>query len=166
MSNKTKTSKQFDVLNSAIALAMEGSLGKAYQVLTSSGIAANNDSTFQQLLGKHHQGPVPVPPAIVATENNIIPQDFDLLSVLRSFPKASACGPSGLGIQHLLDAAEVHLPTPICPSLREVVCLLASGRAPVEVSKFLAGGSLSLALSHAHTPAQLTPGTALIPGGS
>ncbi|KAL5491495.1 hypothetical protein EMCRGX_G016792 [Ephydatia muelleri] len=163
VSNKTKTSKQFDVLNSAIALAMEGSLGKAYQVLTSSGIAANNDSTFQQLLGKHHQGPVPVPPAIVATENNIIPQDFDLLSVLRSFPKASACGPSGLGIQHLLDAAEVHLPTPICPSLREVVCLLASGRAPVEVSKFLAGGSLSLALSHAHTPAQLTPGTALIP---
>eukprot|EP00731_Ephydatia_muelleri_P014825 Em0008g545a len=163
VSNKTKTSKQFDVLNSAIALAMEGSLGKACQVLTSSGIAANNDSTFQQLLGKHPQGPVPVPPAIVATENNIIPQDFDLLSVLRSFPKASACGPSGLGIQHLLDAAEVHLPTPICPSLREVVCLLASGRAPVEVSKFLAGGSLSLALSHAHTPAQLTPGTALIP---
>ena len=142
VSNKTKTSKQFDVLNSAIALAREGSLGKACQVLTSSGIAANNDSTFQQLLGKHPQGPIPVPPAIVATENNIIPQDFDLLSVLRSFPKASACGPSGLRIQHLLDASEVHLPTPICPSLREVVCLLASRRAPVEVAKFLAGGSL------------------------
>ena len=60
--------------------------------------------------------------------------------IMRSFPKASACGPSGLRIQHLLDAAEVHLPTPICPSLREVVCLLASGRAPV--AKFLAGGSL------------------------
>ena len=129
------------MLNSAIALAREGSLGKACQVLTSSGNAPNNDSTFQQLLGKHPQGPVPVPPAIVATEN-IIPQDFDLLSVLKSFPKASACGPSGLRIQHLLDAAEVHLPTPICPSLREVVCLLASGRAPVEVAKFLAGGSL------------------------
>ena len=47
VSNKTKTSKQFDVLNSAIALAREGSLGKACQVLTSSGIAANNNSTFQ-----------------------------------------------------------------------------------------------------------------------
>ena len=145
-SNKTKTSKQFDVLNSAIALAREGSLGKACQVLTSSGIVPNNDSTFQQLLGKHPQGPVPVPPASLATENNIVPQDYDLLSVLRSFsfeiPKASACGPSGLHIQHLLDEAEVHLPTPICPSLREVVCLLASGRAPVEVAKFLAGGSL------------------------
>ena len=61
---------------------------------------------------------------------------------MRSFPKASACGPSGPRIQHLLDAAEVHLPTPICPSLREVVCLLASGRAPVEVAEFLAGGSI------------------------
>ena len=79
VSNKTKTSKQFDVLNSAIALAREGSLGKACQVLTSSGIAPNNDSTFQQLLGKHPQGPIPVPPAIVSTENNIVPQDFDLL---------------------------------------------------------------------------------------
>ena len=143
-SNKTKTSKQFDMLNSAIALAREGSLGKACQVLTSSGIAPNNDATFQLLrvLDKHPQGLVPVPPALVATENSIIPHDFDLLSVLRSFPKASACGPSGLRIQHLLDAAEVHLPTPICPSLREVVCLLASGRAPIEVAKFLAGGSL------------------------
>ena len=141
VSYKTKTSKQFDVLNSAIALAREGSLGKACQVLTSSGIAPNNDSTFQQLLGKHPRSPVLVRPASVATENNIVPQDFDLLSVLRFFPKASACGPSGLRTQHLLDAAEVHLPTPICPSLREVVCLLASGRAPVEVAKFLAGAA-------------------------
>ena len=62
--------------------------------------------------------------------------------MLRSFPKASACGPSGLRIQHLLDAAEVHLPTPICPSLREVVCLLASGHESIKVAKFLAGGSL------------------------
>ena len=140
-SNKSKTSKQFDMFNSAIALARKGSLGKACQVLTSSGIAPNNDSTFQLPLDKHPQGPVPVPLALVATGNNIIPQDFDLLSVLRSFPKASACGPSGLCIQHILDAAEDNL-TPICPSLREVVCLLASGRAPIKVAKFLAGGSL------------------------
>eukprot|EP00731_Ephydatia_muelleri_P033594 Em0033g10a len=55
----------------------------------------------------------------------------------------TACGPSGLRIQHLLDAAQVHLPTPICSSLRGVVDILASGRAPVSVSKFLAGGSLT-----------------------
>ena len=84
----------------------------------------------------------PVLPASEATENNIVPLDFDIQSVLISFPKASACGPSGLRIQHLLDASEVPLPTGLGASLREVVNLLASGRAPVGVAKFLAGGSL------------------------
>ncbi|KAL5517928.1 hypothetical protein EMCRGX_G003574 [Ephydatia muelleri] len=37
---------------------------------------------------------------------------------------------------------QVHLTTPICSSLRGVVNILASGRAPVSVSKFVAGGSL------------------------
>ena len=141
-SNKSKSSKQFDVLNSAIALAKEGSLGKACKVLTSSGIAADNEHTFQLLLDKHPHGPALVLPASEATENNIVPLDFDIQSVLRSFPKASACGPSGLRIQHLLGASEVPLPTGIGASLREVVNLLASGRAPVGVAKFLAGGSL------------------------
>ncbi|KAL5506735.1 hypothetical protein EMCRGX_G008470 [Ephydatia muelleri] len=141
-SNKSKSSKQFDVLNSAIALAKEGSLGKACKVLTSSGIAADSEHTFQLLLDKHPHGPALVLPASEATENNIVPLDFDIQSVLRSFPKASACGPSGLRIQHLLDASEVPLPTGIGASLREVVNLLASGRAPVGVAKFLAGGSL------------------------
>ena len=94
--NKSKSSKQFDVLNSAIALAKEGSLGKACKVLTSSGIAADNEHTFQLLLDKHPHGPAPVLPESEATENNIIPLDFDIQSVLRSFRKASACGPSGL----------------------------------------------------------------------
>ena len=112
-SNKSKSSKQFDVLNSAIALAKEGLLGKACKVLTSSGIAADNEHTFQLLLDKHPHGPAPVLPASEATENNIVPLDFDIQSVLRSFPKASACGPSGLRIQHLLDASEVPLQTGI-----------------------------------------------------
>ena len=38
---------------------------------------------------------------------------------------------------------QVYLPTPICSSLRGVVDILASGRAPVSVSKFVAGGSLT-----------------------
>eukprot|EP00731_Ephydatia_muelleri_P020141 Em0012g966a len=68
-----------------------------------------------QLVAKSHsnshlQNPI-VLPASEATENNIVPLDFDIQSVLRSFPKASACGPSGLRIQHLLDASEVPLPT-------------------------------------------------------
>ena len=103
---------------------------------------AGNVHTIQLLLDKHPHGPAPVLSASEATENYIIPLDFYIQSVLRSFPKASACGPSGLRIQHLLDASEVPLPTGIGASLREVVNLLASGRAQVGIAKFLAGGSL------------------------
>ena len=67
------------------------------------------------------------------------------MSVLHQFPRDSASGPSGLRIQHLIDAAEVHLATPICASLRAVVNILAGGtcRAPAEGAKYLAGGSLT-----------------------
>ena len=63
--------------------------------------------------------------------------------MLRSFPKGTAAGPSGLRVQHLLDAASILLKTSICSSLRDIVHLLASGKAPSSVSKFLAGGSLT-----------------------
>ena len=111
-------------------------------ILTSSGIAADNESTFQLLRDKHPQGLVPVHPTFVATENNIVPLNFDIQSVLRSFHKASACGPSGLRIQHLLNASEVPLPTAICASLRELVNLLASGRAPCRRGCQILGGSI------------------------
>ena len=59
------------------------------------------------------------------------------------FPKLSAAGPSGLRIQHLIDAAEVPLQTPILQLLRKVINILASGKAPADVSIFLAGGNLT-----------------------
>ena len=63
--------------------------------------------------------------------------------MLRSFHKLSAAGPSGLRIQHLIDAAEVPLQTPILLFLRKVLNILASGKAPADVSIFLAGGNLT-----------------------
>ena len=42
-------------------------------------------------------------------------------------------------MQHLIEAAEVHLPISICSSLRAVVNILAGGRAPTGVAMFLAG---------------------------
>ena len=41
----------------------------------------------------------------------------------------------------LIEAAEVHLPISICSSLRAIVNILAGGRAPTGLAKFLAGGS-------------------------
>ena len=61
---------------------------------------------------------------------------------MRSFPRNTAAGTSGFHIQHLLDVIYVPLPTPITSSLREVVNLLVSGKAPQSMSKFMAGGRL------------------------
>ena len=65
------------------------------------------------------------------------------MSALHSFPRNTACGPSGLHIQHLMDAAEVHLAISISSSLRALVNILASGKAPIPISRYLAGGSLT-----------------------
>ncbi|KAL5468738.1 hypothetical protein EMCRGX_G029849 [Ephydatia muelleri] len=56
---------------------------------------------------------------------------------------ALRCWSSGLRIQHLLDAVEVPLQTPILHSLKAVVNILSSGRAPALISPFLAGGNLT-----------------------
>ena len=63
-------------------------------------------------------------------------------SSLKILPKDTGAGPSGLRVQHLLDVSSTALPTPICASLREVINLLASGKASPTVSKYLAGGNL------------------------
>ena len=64
------------------------------------------------------------------------------MAILHSFPKDTACGPSGLRIQHLIEAAEVALQFPIGAVLRDVVNLLISGKVPVQVARFLTGGNL------------------------
>ena len=50
--------------------------------------------------------------------------------------------PQVFAIQHLIEAAEVPLQFPICAVLRDVVNLLISGKVPVQVARFLAGGNL------------------------
>ena len=82
-------------------------------------------------------------PPVPSLAGGILPPDFNVLTILKSFSKATACGPSSLRIQHLLNAAEVPLPSPFGALLRDVVNLLASGKVPVSVSKFLARGSLT-----------------------
>ncbi|KAL5457675.1 hypothetical protein EMCRGX_G034960 [Ephydatia muelleri] len=64
-----------------------------------------------------------------------LPPYFDITALLHSFPKDTACGPSGLRIQHLIEAAEVPLQFPICAVLRDVVKLLISGKVPVQVAR-------------------------------
>ena len=118
-------------------------LGKACKILTSSGLAPNNETTWNLhvLLSKHPASQLPSIKEITQ-EPVSLGSDFNILSVLRSFPKDTGAGPSGLCVQHLLDVSSTAHPTPICASLREVINLLASGKAPPIVSKYLAGGNL------------------------
>ena len=98
-------------------------------------VTPNTPDVWDLLRQKHPRGPHPsLPISSSPPVNHVLPHDFNILSVLHSFPKGTACGPSELRIQHLLDAAQVHLPTPICSSLRGVVDILASSSFGIKVS--------------------------------
>ncbi|KAL5503093.1 hypothetical protein EMCRGX_G009995 [Ephydatia muelleri] len=127
---------------SAISLAQDGLFGKACQVLTSSGVAPNNHDTWNLLISKHPSSACPAIP-LPSNRDFTFPPDLSLMDILRSFPKLTAAGPSGLRIQHLIDAAEVPLQTPFLHTLRAVINLLISGSAPLDVAIFLAGGNLT-----------------------
>ena len=127
---------------SAISLAQDGLFGKACQVLTSSGVAPNNDDTWNLLISKHPSSACPAIP-LPSNRDYTFPPDLSLMDILRSFPKLTAAGPSGLRIQHLIDATEVPLQTPLLHTLRAVINLLIFGSAPLDVAIFLAGGNLT-----------------------
>ena len=68
---------------------------------------------------------------------------FNIIPVLRSFSKLTGAGPTGLRIQHFIDAADVPLSCSILQSLKGVVNILVAGRAPPMIASFLAGGNLT-----------------------
>ena len=109
-------------LKSAITCAREGLLFKACQILPSKGIAPDTNETFERLKAKHpFTNPPSVPVGNTDTKPVQLQADFNLLAVLRSFKKATACGPSGMRIQHFLDVASVTLPVSTISLLREVL---------------------------------------------
>ena len=94
-------------VQTAVSLAREGLLSKAGQVLTSSGLAPNNNTTWNLLVSEHPKGTPPTPPTAPPSAAPCLPPDFDIMASLHSFPKDTSCGPFGLRIQHLIEAAEV-----------------------------------------------------------
>ena len=128
-------------IQTAISSAREGLFSKACQALLSSGWAPNNQATWNVLVSKHPKSPLPSPPSTPSAPL-LLPPDFDLKAILHSFPKGTACGPSGLRIQHLIEVAGISMQSSICAALRDTVNLLLSGKVPVSVAKFMAGGSL------------------------
>eukprot|EP00731_Ephydatia_muelleri_P000639 Em0001g639a len=132
-----------NLIDFAVSLSHEGMFAKACRILVSSGLAPNNEDTWKLIREKHPEGPLPIIPETTSAQSISLNDDFDVYNILKSFPKGTAAGPSGLRVQHLLDAASIPLPTTIGSLLRRVVNLLVSGKVPQEVSLFMAGGSLT-----------------------
>ena len=128
----------------ATALVEEGLFSKACRMLTSSGIAANNEENWELLKTKHPYVPIPSPPIKIPPQSSVdlLPSDFNISVFLLSFPKDTSCGPSGLRVQHLLDASEVSLPSSLLSALKAVINKLASGRALPEIAEYLAGATV------------------------
>ena len=73
----------------------------------------------------------------------VLPHYFNIIPVLISFSFLTGAGPTGLRIQHFIDAADVPLSCSILQSLKGVVNILVAGRAPPMIASFLAGGNLT-----------------------
>ena len=61
---------------------------------------------------------------------------------LRSFPKGTGAGPSGLRVQHIVDSLCLANKEAVLEQLAKTVEFLAAGQAPSEVSAYLAGANL------------------------
>ena len=59
-----------------------------------------------------------------------------------SFPKDSAAGPSSLRPQHMKDALVPGLKDEVVAKLQQLIELMARGRAPASIHKWISGGSL------------------------
>ena len=122
----------------------DGQYRKAIQSLSSGGLANVTSEVLEEMLAKLPKAPPPtIPPDPTPHPPTISEQE--VLKALKSFPSASAPGPSGLRPNHLKEA--IFCPSPdgaaqITRALLEVVRLLCAGRAPVEVVPHLCGATL------------------------
>jgi hypothetical protein len=141
-SAKVKVRSQKACHDAAITLAQNGLFSKACRVLTSSGIAPNTPTTWEKLLAKHPEEVPPTASDSVTTQIQLS-SNFNLRAVLSSFPDDTACGPSGLRAQHLVDACEATMPVSLLTTMRHVINILLRGDAPPKLAPFLSGANVT-----------------------
>ena len=122
----------------------EGQYSKAIKALTSNGLASPSPEILQEMLGKHPQVPPPSVPS-GPTPASVTLSEAVILKGVKSFPNASAPGPSGLRPSHLKEA--VKCPSPdranlIISRLTRFTNLLAAGQTPLPVTPHLCGATL------------------------
>ena len=126
----------------AIAFAREGFDRKACAALVAEGIVDPCRSNLDKLKPLH---PVRAPLDAVPAQQLPASPNIDseaILQALRSFPRDSAPGPTGLRAQHLLDALTLGHSSAVLEQLAACSSLLASGAAPASIAPYFAGASL------------------------
>jgi hypothetical protein len=116
-----------------------GQYSKAVQSLSSDGITEPSAETTIQLQEKHPSGQLPTPVDLTGVESIQINME-DITLALRSFPKGTACGRSGLRVSHLMET--LYLGTNLDNEFLTHVNYLVQGKAPPELAAFYASASL------------------------
>lgn len=126
----------------ATSLAREGFEGKACGALLAEGLAPENSGTVAALQALHPVQPDPVAPPVheLPPSPELVPDA--VAKALRSFPAATAPGPSGLRVQHLREACWPGGRDSLLEQLAGVVTLLASGSAHSAAAPLVAGANL------------------------
>ena len=120
----------------AIGLAREGFDRKACAALLSKGLCPPTAATAEALRALHPQQPPPT--AVVMNDLPVAREIAPSRDASGLLPSETAPGPSGLRVQHLMDANVAGGSDAFLSKLTAVVNLLAQGRAP----EFLAGAGL------------------------
>ncbi|XP_026422218.1 uncharacterized protein LOC113318286 [Papaver somniferum] len=148
--NKKKGNKKIsqNAINLRICLKniRIGLFTAAIKVLSSNGIAPNDEATLNELLSKHPQAHPPHIPPHQAHLDNISTNSEVILNRLKSFPKGTACGRDGLRVQHLLDALSgpaAAITDELLSSITRIINLWLSGRCPPQLGEFVASAPLT-----------------------
>ena len=116
-------------------------LGKAIESLFSHGVASPSAELTEKLRAKHPTAAVPITgtwstdmPAFIVTQENLTQQ-------LRSFPKGTSCGRSGLRVSHLMSFVTANI-YQLTENLVGLLNIIASGLAPSSFAPFLLSAPL------------------------
>ncbi len=120
-------------------VTQQGQYSKGVQALSSEGIVEPSADTTSKLQDKHPMGQLPIPLDLSGVEPLEISME-DITLALRSFPKDTACGRSGMRASHLLET--LHLGTNLDEEFLKHVNNLVQGKAPPELAAFYASASL------------------------
>ena len=112
------------ILKKVESCVREGDISRAARLLTSSGLAPDSAETLQRLKAKHPQSSVPLSSPCDDSAGPITLERESFLKALKSTPRGSAPGPSGLRFEHLKVCSEVR---DLCDCLCGIVQKVAAG---------------------------------------